>query len=400
MVLYNSLTAVTRPERAARAVPPCLPESDGMRVTWKRRGTRRAVAGAGLHRRRGGHGARRGAPADGPVALPFPPAASAAPWTGRRGAPAARPGLQRKSAGRAPTLAPRAAARTHEFLERWLTALRSAGDHDPRRLAMLAALAPAGAKTPYYMYAPTPKPTPKPTPSPTRGRPIGPTATPTPEPTPKPTTPPPTATPGPYADERPDGDPIMASRHLCPRRSRLASRPLYPVTPPQRLPRARPTGTPTASPSYVPTAVPSPPPSKPPDPGIAARTLLDAVTLRDALGDAHGRAELRAHWRADVIAVEDASSAPKHAVAAPSNNPRAVPVSSPTYIPTSVPTLPPNSKQTPMPSCIADAAARQLRAGRPTASTPAPTFVPTKVPVSRPTYVPTPRRSPPATSRR
>ena len=32
-----------------------------------------------------------------------------------------------------------------------------------RRLAMLAAFAPAGAKTPYYMYAPTPKPTPKPT---------------------------------------------------------------------------------------------------------------------------------------------------------------------------------------------------------------------------------------------
>ena len=42
------------------------------------------------------------------------------------------------------------------------------------------------------------------------------------------------------------------------------------------------------------------------DPGIAAHVRADAVALRDALGDAHGRAELRAHWRADVIAVGDA----------------------------------------------------------------------------------------------
>ena len=58
-------------------------------------------------------------------------AASAALWTGRSGAPAARPGLQRKSAGRAPTLAPRAAAHTHEFFGAMVNRPLPAGDHDP-----------------------------------------------------------------------------------------------------------------------------------------------------------------------------------------------------------------------------------------------------------------------------
>ena len=52
------------PARAARAVKNRLAQSlEHEHVTWKRRGTRRAVAVAVLHRRRGGHGARRAAPA-------------------------------------------------------------------------------------------------------------------------------------------------------------------------------------------------------------------------------------------------------------------------------------------------------------------------------------------------
>ena len=139
------------------------------------------------------------------------------------------------------------------------------------------------------------------------------------------------------------------------------------------------------------------------DPGIAAHVRADAVALRDALGDAHGRAELRAHWRADVIAVGDAFvGAELHADVAALGTTlggarRRAHIHSHEHSDAAA------ELQTNADAVVpADAAARQLRAGRQQAYTPtsAPTFVPTKVPVSRPTYVPTPAPIAPATSPR
>ena len=272
-----------------------------MRVTWKRRGTRRAVAVAGLHRRRGGHGARRGASADGPAALPFPPGAVRGlvyrPPRRARGPPRA----PTQAAGRTTTGTARGRSHTN-FLERWLTALRSAGDHDPEATRHAGGLrarrgedavlhvradaqahaeadavahdgshdrahgdADAGADAEAddahaHGYADN------------------------------------------YADERPDGDPI-----ICPdiyahvgadwRADRCTQ--LHPHSDSHEraygdaycIAVLRTDG------RAVAVAVEAA------DPGIAAHVRADAVALRDALGDAHGRAELRAHWRADVSAV-------------------------------------------------------------------------------------------------
>ena len=229
-------------------------------------------------------------------------APSAAWSTGRRGAPAARPWLQRKSAGRAPTLAPRAAAHTHEFFGAMVNRPLPAGDHDPEATrhaggprarrgedAVLHVRADAQAHAEAdavahdgshdrahgdadaradaeaddahsHSYADD------------------------------------------YADERPDGDPI-----ICPdiyahvgadwRADRCTQ--LHPHSDSHEraygdaycIAVLRTDG------RAVAVAVEAA------DPGIAAHVRADAVALRDALGDAHGRAELRADWRADVPAV-------------------------------------------------------------------------------------------------
>ena len=91
------------PARAARAVKPSAARVwNHERGTSKRRGTRRAVALAVLHRRRVDQGARRGAPAE-TVALLFPPGVVRGfvyrPPRRARGAPL----TPTQAAGRAPT---------------------------------------------------------------------------------------------------------------------------------------------------------------------------------------------------------------------------------------------------------------------------------------------------------